>query len=54
MGILDEIERIDDEEVLKSSLRRIEKLEEENKKMLKEVLRMLKMNQKREKSRGGK
>ncbi len=47
MGILDEIEKIDDEEVLKASLKRIEKLEEENQKILKKILKILRINERR-------
>jgi len=53
MGILDEIERIDDEEILRSSLKKIEKLEEENQKLLKEILRILKAREGRRKKKEG-
>ena len=42
MGILDEIEKIDEDDSLKGTLKRIEKLEEDNQKLLKEILRTLK------------
>jgi hypothetical protein len=44
MGILDDIEKIDEEEGAKSTLKRIEKLQEQNNKLLKEIYRMLKKN----------
>ena len=54
MGILDEIERIDDEEILKSTLNKIVKLEEENQKILKEILKILKAREMRRKRKEGK
>ncbi|MFO8050612.1 MAG: hypothetical protein R6V01_02795 [Thermoplasmatota archaeon] len=42
MGILDDIEKIDEKEGLRSTIKRIEKLEEENNKLLKEILKRLK------------
>ena len=53
MGILDDIEKMDDEETIRSSLKRIEKLEEENNKMLKEILRALKSRSKKKKEESG-
>ncbi len=53
MGILDDIEKIDDEETLRSTLKKIEKLEEENNKMLKEILRALRSRSKKNKNREG-
>ncbi|MGA1822945.1 MAG: hypothetical protein ACMUIG_10510 [Thermoplasmatota archaeon] len=46
MGILDEIEKIDEEDGVKGMLKRIEKLEEENNKILKEIRKMLKTKKK--------
>ena len=46
MGILDEIEKIDEEDGVKGTLKRIEKLEEENNKLLKEIRKMLKAKKK--------
>ena len=54
MGILDEIERIDDEDVLKHTLNKIMKLEEENQKILKEILKILKVREMRRKKKEGK
>ncbi len=42
MGILDDIEKIDSEEGARSTLKKIERLEEENNKLLKEILKRLK------------
>jgi uncharacterized protein (UPF0335 family) len=42
MGILDDIEKIDESDGLRNQLKRIEKLEEENNKLLKEILKTLK------------
>ncbi len=41
MGILDDIEKIDETDGLKAQLKRIEKMEEENNRMLKEILKLL-------------
>jgi len=42
LGILDDIEKIDEEESLKATLKKIERLQEENNKMLKEILKRIK------------
>ncbi|MFW3146809.1 MAG: hypothetical protein ACMUIE_08370 [Thermoplasmatota archaeon] len=42
MGILDDIEKLDVDESLKGTLKRIERLEEENQKLLREILKILK------------
>lgn len=44
MGILDDIEKMDEGDSLKATLKRIEKLEEENNKLLKEILKRVKSN----------
>jgi hypothetical protein len=54
MGILDEIERIDDEDILKHTLKKMVKLEEENQKLLKEILKILKAREMRRKKKEGK
>jgi hypothetical protein len=54
MGILDDLERIDDEEVLKHTLNKIVKLEEENQKLLKDILKILKAREIRRKRKEGK
>ncbi len=41
MGILDDIEKMDESESLKATLKRIEKLEEENNKLLKDILKSI-------------
>ena len=41
MGILDDIEKMDESETLKASLKRIEKLEDETNKLLKEILKSI-------------
>ena len=46
MGILDDIEKIDEEEGLRSTLKKIERLEEENNELLKEILDRLKKGSK--------
>lgn len=46
MGILDDIEKLDEGEGLKASLKRIEKIEEENQKLLKIIIKILKSKEK--------
>ena len=46
MGILDDIEKLDEESGLKASLKRIEKLEEENQKLLKIIIKLIKSKEK--------
>lgn len=46
MGILDEIERLDEGDGMKASLKRIEKLEEENQKLLKIIIKLIKSKEK--------
>ncbi len=53
MGILDDIEKMDEGDSLKSTLKRIEKLEEENNKLLKEVLRAVRSRSKAHKAKEG-
>lgn len=51
MGILDDIEKIDEEEGIKATLKKIEKLQEENNRLLKEILRRMKDEKKRSEKR---
>ena len=46
LGILDDMERLDEGDGLKASLKRIEKLEEENQKLLKIIIKLIKSNEK--------
>jgi hypothetical protein len=54
MGILDDLEKIDDEDVLRSSLNKMIKLEEENQKLLKEILKIMRSREMRRKNKEGK
>lgn len=46
LGLLDDIEKLDEGDGLKASLKRIEKLEEENQKLLKIIIKLIKSKEK--------
>ncbi len=46
LGILDDIEKLDEGDGVKASLKRIEKLEEENQKLLKIIIKLIKLKEK--------
>jgi len=52
VGILDDIEKIDEEDDIRASLKRMEKLGKENQKLLKDIMKLLK--EKNGKRKGGK
>lgn len=49
MGILDEMEKLDEEGELRSRLKRIETLEEENNQLLKKILKKVTKDKKKKK-----
>jgi hypothetical protein len=53
MGILDDIEKMDEADSLRSTLKRLEKLEEENNRLLKEILKRMKSRSKVQKTKKG-
>ncbi len=54
MGILDDIEKMDEADGLKHQLKKLEKVEEENNRMLKEILKILKKSRSTVKKEGEK